>query len=77
MQAEQFSLLLYLLAEYCYNVDYMFFFKVSLTDSTAFYTKCNSSGRPHQVWRHDAGHPRDTLLFEEKDPRCVAPSLAI
>ena len=27
------------------------------------------------MWRHDAGHPRDTLLFEEEDPRCVAPSV--
>lgn len=49
---------------------FIFVFKVSLTDSTALYTKCNSSGRPHQVWSHEARHPHnDTLLFEEEDPR--------
>lgn len=59
----------------CVLYAFIFVFKVSLTDSTALYTKCNSSGRPHQVWRHEARHPHDdTLLFEEEDPRFVARS---
>ena len=47
------------------------FSKVSLTRSTALYTKCSCSGRPHQVWKHEAGYSRDSLLFEEENPRCV------
>jgi len=48
-----------------------FVFKVSLTGSTALYTKCSSSGRPHQLWKHETGYSHDSLLFEERNPRCV------